>query len=203
MKAAAVTSSYKRWAPVYDTVFGKLLNEGRSRAAARATARGGDLLEVGIGTGLALPLYGPGLRITGIDYSAEMLERAEEKRRAHGLDNVTLRQMDAGQLDFPDASFDTVSVMHVLSVVPDPERALSEIARVCRPGAQVLITNHFAAEKGVLRLAERMIQPLQHQLGWQADFPFERILGDNRLKLLERRPLPPLGVMTWAVLKRV
>lgn len=203
MKAAAVTSSYKRWAPVYDSVFGKLLHEGRNRAAAHATARGGDVLEVGVGTGLALPLYGPEVTITGIDFSAEMLARAEDKIAEGGLKNVTLRQMDAQALDFPDASFDTVSAMHVLSVVPDPERALSEIARVCRPGAHVLITNHFAAEKGALKFAERLIQPLQHHLGWQADFPIARVLGDPRLKMVERRPLPPLGVMTWLVLERV
>lgn len=203
MKSAAVTTSYKRWAPVYDSVFGKLLHEGRNRAAAHATARGGDVLEVGVGTGLALPLYGPDVTITGIDFSAEMLARAQDKVTEGGLKNVTLRQMDAQALDFPDARFDTVSAMHVLSVVPDPERALSEIARVCRPGAHVLITNHFASEKGPLKFAERLIQPLQHHLGWQADFPISRVLGDPRLKMVERRPLPPLGVMTWLVLERV
>ena len=195
MKAAAVTASYKRWAPVYDSIFGRLLQEGRLRAAAHATARGGEVLEVGVGTGLALPLYGPGVKITGIDFSAEMLARAEEKVRE--------RQMDAQALDFPDASFDTVSAMHVLSVVPDAEKALSEIARVCRPSAHVLITNHFAAEKGALKLAERLIHPLRHHLGWEADFPIARVLGDPRLRMVECRPLPPLGVMTWLVLERV
>ncbi len=204
MKASAVTASYKRWAPVYDSVFGKLFQEGRSRAAAHATARGGDVLEVGVGTGLALPLYGPGVTITGIDFSDEMLARAGTRVREQRLQNVSLRQMDAQALDFPDASFDTVSAMHVLSVVPDSEKALSEIARVCRPGAHVLITNHFATHrKGPLKLAERLIQPFQHQLGWQADFPISRVLGDPRLRMIERRPLPPLGVMTWLVLERV
>jgi phosphatidylethanolamine/phosphatidyl-N-methylethanolamine N-methyltransferase len=203
MKAATVTASYKRWAPVYDSVFGRLLLEGRQRATRHATARGGKVLEVGVGTGLALPLYGPGVEITGIDYSSEMLARAEERVREQGLQNVTLQRMDAQTLDFPDASFDTVSAMHVLSVVPDPERVLSEIARVCRPGAHVLITNHFAAEKGARRLAERLIQPLQHQLGWRAVFPMSRVLGDTRLRMVDCAPLPPMGVMTWLVLERI
>lgn len=203
MKAATVTASYKRWAPVYDSVFGKVFQEGRLRATRHATARGGEVLEVGVGTGLALPLYGAGVKITGIDFSAEMLARAKDKVRENRLSNVTLRQMDAQNLEFPDASFDIVSVMHVLSVVPDPERALSEIARVCRPGAHVLITNHFAAEKGALRFAERLIQPLQHQLGWRADFPMARVLGDPRLRMVECAPLPPLGAMTWLVLERI
>src|SRR5690606_30538625 len=134
--------------------------------------------------GHALRLYGPDVTITGVDCSDEMLARAEDKNAEGGLKHVTLRQMEAQALDYPDASFDTVSAMHVLSVVPDPERALSEIARVCRPGAHVLITNHFAAEKGALKFAERLIQPLQHHLGWQADFPIARVLGDPRLKMV-------------------
>ena len=204
MKASAVTASYKRWAPVYDSVFGKVFQEGHRRATAYATARGGNVLEVGVGTGLALPLYGPEISVTGIDFSGEMLARAEARVRERQLKNVTLRQMDAQSLDFSDASFDTVSAMHVLSVVPDAAKALSEIARVCRPGGHVLITNHFAAhKKGPLKLAERLIQPFQHQLGWQADFPISRVLGDPRLRMIERRPLPPLGVMTWLVLERV
>lgn len=203
MRPDAVTSSYRRWAPVYDATFGRVTNAGRNRATAHASRRGGRLLEVGVGTGLALPLYGPAVTVTGIDYSADMLERAQEKVRALGLTRVeSLRQMDARQLDFPDESFDIVTAMHVLSVVPDPRQVLSEMARVCRPGGQVLIVNHFSAEGGVLRAVERIGAPLENWLGWQSDFPISRVLGDPRLVEVERDDLPPLGMMTWLVLDR-
>lgn len=203
MRPDAVTSSYRRWAPVYDATFGRVTNAGRHRATAHASRRGGRLLEVGVGTGLALPLYGPKVTVTGIDYSTDMLERAEEKVRALGLDRVeSLRQMDARDLDFPDESFDIVTAMHVLSVVPEPRRVLAEMARVCRPGGQVLIVNHFSAERGVLRAVERIGAPLENWLGWQSDFPISCVLGDPRLVEVERDDLPPLGMMTWLVLDR-
>ncbi|WP_136684087.1 class I SAM-dependent methyltransferase [Falsirhodobacter xinxiangensis] len=201
MKPEAVTASYRRWAPVYDATFGRVTNAGRRRAAAHVTARGGRVLEVGVGTGLVLPLYGPGVEITGIDFSHDMLERAHEKAAA--LPNVTLRQMDARALDFPDGSFDTVAAMHVLSVVPEPEKVVTEMARVCRPGGQVVIVNHFSATRGVLAAAERLFRPLEDQLGWQSDFPIERVLGDPRLREVERAPLPPAGLMTWLLLERL
>lgn len=204
MRPDSVTATYRRWAPVYDATFGRVTNAGRNRAAAHVTRRGGKVLEVGVGTGLVLPLYGSRLSVTGIDYSADMLEKAQEKVRTLGLKNVeALHRMDARSLDFPDASFDTVTAMHVLSVVPEPERVVAEMARVCRPGGQVVIVNHFSAESGVMRTVERIGAPLENWLGWQSDFPISRVLGDRRLREAERDDLPPFGLMTWLVLDRL
>ncbi|SIN82496.1 class I SAM-dependent methyltransferase [Vannielia litorea] len=203
MKIEAVSNTYKRWAPVYDSTFGAVTNAGRKRATSYVTERGGDVLEVGVGTGLALPLYGPGVRVTGIDFSPEMLAKAERRVQEEGLSRVVaLRQMDARELDFPDASFDYVSAMHVLSVVPEPERVMREIARVLRPGGQVLIVNHFAADKGVLGLVERAIAPLEGLIGWHSDFPISRVLGAQGLVEVERDSLPPMRIMSWLVLEK-
>ncbi len=93
------------------------------------------MLEVGVGTGLSLPAYDRHLEIVGIDLSPEMLEKARERVAAEGLDNVTgLHEMDASDLKFPDASFDTVVAMYVMTVVPDPEKVMRELSRVCRAG---------------------------------------------------------------------
>ncbi|EYD75420.1 Phosphatidylethanolamine N-methyltransferase [Rubellimicrobium mesophilum DSM 19309] len=137
MELQAVEKSYARWAPVYDRTFGAVTNVGRRRATAILSELGGSVLEVGVGTGLALPLYGPRVTVTGVDYSAEMLEKARAKAAREALRNVvSLRRMDARELDFPDESFDHVACMHVISVVPEPERVMAEIARVVRPGAR-------------------------------------------------------------------
>ncbi|MEC8575894.1 MAG: SAM-dependent methyltransferase, partial [Pseudomonadota bacterium] len=75
MDIKAVESSYARWAPVYDRTFGAITNVGRKRAVGYVNAnRTGRLLEVGVGTGLSLPLYKPDLKVTGIDFSEDMLE---------------------------------------------------------------------------------------------------------------------------------
>ena len=163
----------------------------------------GSVLEVGVGTGLSLPHYRPGLSVTGIDFSQEMLDKARDKVRARGLDHVTeLRQMDARTLDYPDDRFDTVTAMHVLSVVPEPERVMSEIARVCKPGGQVVIANHFARDRGFLAMLERLTAPLENVLGWHSDFAIERVLQEPRLSEEIRRTHPPFGMMTLLVMRK-
>jgi phosphatidylethanolamine/phosphatidyl-N-methylethanolamine N-methyltransferase len=205
MDAAAVTKSYARWAPIYDLTFGALTNLGRKRATQWINQKGErDILEVGVGTGLALPLYHRDKNVTGIDFSHDMLAKAREKVEEKQLPQVVaLRQMDARALDFPDASFDTVAAMHILSVVPEPERVMAEIARVLRPGGHVVITNHFARERGVLAAVERFSAPFANLLGWHSDFQKRTVLQTPGLVLDEEESLPPLGMMTFLLLRKV
>lgn len=195
MDLQAITSSYRRWAPIYDDTFGRITQKGRRQATAAVNALSGRVLEVGVGTGLALGGYAPHLEVTGIDFSEEMLARARQKVASEGLTQVReLRQMDARSLDFPDGHFDSVVAMYLVSVVPEPERVMAEIARVCKPGGQVIIVNHFAREQGVLALAERAMAPLSNLLGWHSDFKKSRILGESTLKVIEERSM---GLFTF------
>ena len=155
------------------------------------------MLEVGVGTGLSLPAYGRHLEIVGIDLSPEMLEKARERVAAEGLDNVTgLHEMDASDLKFPDASFDTVVAMYVMTVVPDPEKVMRELSRVCRPGGEVIIVNHFSAEEGMRGWVERRMAPFADKLGWRPVFDVERVLVCEDLALMEKRGLRPWGLFT-------
>lgn len=198
MKPEAITSSYRRWAPVYDMTFGKITHAGRRHATKVANDSGGRVLEVGVGTGLALPYYRAGLDVTGIDFSEEMLTRARAKVAEENLTHVReLRQMDARKLDFPDASFDIVVAMHLISVVPDPEQVMIEMARVCKPGGHVLLVNHFARDEGWLAWLERKFAPFADYLGWHSNFPKDRVLGVRELELVEERPLTSLGLFTF------
>ncbi len=203
MELKNVQSSYARWAPIYDKTFGAATNAGRQRATRFVNDHGGAVLEVGVGTGLSLPLYGPNVQVTGIDFSREMLEKARRRVTEMNLQNVTaLHQMDAREMDFPDESFDIVVAMHVLSVVPEPERVMAQIARVCRPGGHVVITNHFAREKGAMAFLERALAPLEGLIGWHSDFEIDTVLGEPSLRIETREQLPPLGMMTFLVLRK-
>ena len=195
MDLDAIRTSYRRWAPVYDSTFGRITRMGRQRAVQAVNRGRGRVLEVGVGTGLSLSSYAPHLEVTGIDYSEDMLERARKRVAAERLAHVReLRQMDARTLDFPDGHFDTVVAMYLVSVVPEPERVMAEIARVCRPGGQVIIVNHFARERGFLAWIERVFAPLAGWLGWHPDFPKARILGQGALEVTEERSL---GLFTF------
>src|SRR5262247_522868 len=197
MDEDAIKSAYRRWAPVYDRTFGFVAAEGRKHSVEIINQRKGRVLEVGVGTGLSLPTYGRHLEIVGIDLSPEMLEKARERVVAERLRNVTgLYEMDAGDLKFDDASFDTVVAMYVMTVVPDPEKVMRELARVCRPGGEVLIVNHFSAEEGMRGWVERRMAPFADMLGWRPVFDIERVLVCDDLVLLEKRGLRPFGLFT-------
>jgi phosphatidylethanolamine/phosphatidyl-N-methylethanolamine N-methyltransferase len=200
---ASIVEAYRRWAGVYDTVFGGISSKGRLRAVALANRLPGiDVLEVGVGTGLALPHYDPGKRITGIDLSKEMLRKARERTRRDGLTNVqSLREMDAEATDFPDASFDTAVGMFVASVVPNPRRLLAELRRLVRPGGDILLVNHFAAAKGPRWWLERAMAPASRALGWHPDFAMDAIFSADDLARIEAEPAPPFGIFTLVRLR--
>jgi phosphatidylethanolamine/phosphatidyl-N-methylethanolamine N-methyltransferase len=204
MQIDAVRKSYARWAPVYDLTFGKITNGGRIKAAAHVNQMGGSVLEVGVGTGLAFPYYDRRIAITGIDASEAMLDIAR-KRVTEGRHNnvMALRQMDARSLDFPDESFDHIAAMHIMSVVPEPERVLAEMVRVCRVGGNVMIANHFAREKGGWTAVAQLLAPMANLLGWHSDFDQARVMGDARLRLEETANLPPFRMMTYLRFRRI
>lgn len=204
MEPDAIKTSYSRWAPVYDRTFGAVTNIGRRRTVEYINGAGAArVLEVGVGTGLALPFYSPKLSVTGIDFSEEMLAKARARIGRERLRHVReLRQMDARALDFPDASFDAVVAMHIISVVPEPERVMAEIARVCKPGGLVVITNHFARETGLLARVERWSAPFADLLGWHSDFEIATVLQQPGLQEIERRSFPPMNLMTFLALRK-
>lgn len=204
MQVEAIQKTYRRWAPVYDLAFGRITQGGRILAARHVNAQGGSVLEVGIGTGLALGYYAPQVRVTGIDVSAEMLREAELRVAKLGLRNLAgLLQMDARAIDLPDASFDHVAAMHIMSVVPEPERVLDEMVRLCRPGGSVLIANHFAGRAEGWSGIERLAAPLANLLGWHSDFAIERVLGHRGLHLEDQTQVRPFGLMTFLRFRRV
>jgi ubiquinone/menaquinone biosynthesis C-methylase UbiE len=114
---------------------------GREWLAERAHGR---VLEVGIGTGLTLPLYGADVTLTGVELSPEMLALARERAATLGRD-VELIEGDAGHLPVEDASVDTVVSALALCTIPDPGGALEEMRRVLVPGGRLLLLDHIGS----------------------------------------------------------
>ncbi|MFZ7090308.1 class I SAM-dependent methyltransferase [Primorskyibacter sp. 2E233] len=204
MDIEAVKTSYARWAPIYDRTFGAATKAGRRRVVSYINDWSGPkVLEVGVGTGLSLPHYRADLFVTGIDFSEEMLRKASSRVQELDLGHVAaLEQMDARHLGFDDNTFDTVAAMHIVSVVPEPERVVAEMARVCKPGGRIVISNHFARETGALAVIEKLSAPFANILGWHSDFDIRTVLGQPNLEIVEKDRLPPMGMMTFLVLEK-
>ena len=168
MHIEAVKAAYRRYARVYDMVFGAVLQPGRKAVLDALKLKSGDrVLEVGVGTGISLPLYPRDVRITGIDISREMLERARARVARAKLTNVeALLEMDAEAMSFPDASFDKVVATYVVSVVPRPAKLLEELHRICRPDGEIFLVNHFQSENRVMGAVERVLGSVSAQIGF-------------------------------------
>jgi phosphatidylethanolamine/phosphatidyl-N-methylethanolamine N-methyltransferase len=185
MQIQAVKAAYRRYANVYDALFGPVLQPGRKAVMEALECRPGErVLEVGVGTGLSLPLYPPYVRVTGIDLSSEMLDKARTRVRRRELANVEgLHEMDAEAMDFPDASFDKIVAMYVVSVVAEPARLLRELHRVCKPHGEIFIVNHVRSTNPVVGALEKSLARFSDQLGFHPDFELHDLVnGSGRVE---------------------
>ena len=204
MREEHVRRAYARWADSYDFTFGRIAEAGRLAAVEKLNQLPqGRVLEAGVGTGMSLPFYGRHLAVTGIDLSPEMLAKARARVARKGLSQVeAILEMDAARLDFPDASFDAVVAMYVLTVVPDPAAVMAELSRVCKPGGQVIVVNHFSQANGLRGAVEKGMSRFSERLGWRPDFPLSAVMGQTGLALEEAVKLKPFGLFTLLRFRR-
>jgi phosphatidylethanolamine/phosphatidyl-N-methylethanolamine N-methyltransferase len=196
---AFVEGVYEKLAKVYDLTFGPTLHPGRIVALEEMGIRPGDrILEVGVGTGINVPLYPRNCDVTGIDFSGKMLAKARERVERKGLRNVTLFEMDAAQLSFPDNSFDIVYAPYVISVVPDPVQVVWEMQRVCKPGGKFVILNHFRSPNRLMSKVERAISPFTVHIGFKSDLDLPGFLAQAGITpaTVRKVSFPPI----WSLL---
>lgn len=188
LSRAQIERSYRRYAPVYDFLFGASLGPGRVAMTRLVRAlRPEHILEVGVGTGLTLSQYPEGSKITGVDVSQEMLATAYRRVSAADSGRINLRAMDAEAMDFADGTFDCVTLPYVLSVTPNPDRLIREVRRVCRPDGHILIVNHFSGQ-APWRLLESLAKPLASWLGFRSEFSLERHVLSHDWNVLSITP---------------
>jgi phosphatidylethanolamine/phosphatidyl-N-methylethanolamine N-methyltransferase len=205
-KTNVIKNAYARWAPVYDFVCGPIFINARRASARAARALGGRVLEIGVGTGLSLGHYEGCTEVIGIDISAPMIARAQERMPRHPYVKELL-QMDAANLDFEDQSFDCVVAQFVITLVENPETVLSECARVLRPGGEIILVNHFYSETGLAARIERWASHYARPLGLRSEFPLLRLLSwaqDRKdIDLIDYCEIAPLSAFTLVRFGRI
>lgn len=194
---ALMRKAYARWAPVYDLIYDKLLEPAARAAVEAATRRGPRILEAGVGTGLSLGYYPSHAEVYGVDLSEDMLRRANAKVEKKGLSQVkSLQVMDVCRLGYADGSFDAVAAQFLITLVPDPEGALNEFARVLKPGGEIVLANHFGQADGPLARLEEATASFFSRIGWSSDFKVARIEAWTRgtsVRVVELKPVFPGG----------
>jgi phosphatidylethanolamine/phosphatidyl-N-methylethanolamine N-methyltransferase len=188
MQLDTVKAAYRRYAGFYDALFGPVLQPGRKAVIEALNCRPGErVLEVGVGTGLSLDLYPIDVRVTGIDVSREMLEKARRRVAKRKLSHVeALLEMDAEAMSFADASFDRIVAMYVLPVVPNPGRLLAELHRVCKPDGEIYLVNHVRSDNPVIGAVEKGLARFSDKLGFHPDFELRDVLNGHELVQIER-----------------
>ncbi len=202
MDLAKVERVYTSYAKIYDRIFGKVFHEGRQSVIRNLDVQPDEeILEVGVGTGLALPMYPRHCRIVGIDFSEGMLDQAKQRAAEHRMDHVQLHRMDAGAMEFKDDSFDTVVAAYVVTAVPDYRKVVSEMIRVCRPGGRIIMLNHFANDNKIIAAIEKVLSPITKNLGWRTDLALQTVLEGTPLHVVRKQNVNPMRL--WALVECV
>jgi ubiquinone/menaquinone biosynthesis C-methylase UbiE len=166
---------------------------GREWVGSRAS---GTVLEVAIGTGRSLPFYPAGTRVTGIDLSPGMLAVARQRATALGID-ADLREGDAEALAFPDDSFDTVVCVLSLCSIPDPARAIGEMARVLKPGGKLLLLDHIGSRWWPVWAVQRFVELFSARAGEYQTRRQLPLMAPAGLQVVESQQLK------WGTVERV
>src|SRR2546422_6803077 len=166
MDTAKVERVYTSYARVYDHIFGKIFHDGREHAVRLLNLSMGErVLEVGVGTGLALPFYPRTCEAVGIDLSAGMLARCRHREWALALAHVSLQRMDASAMEFLDDSFDAVMAAYVVTAGPDHPKGMRGMGRVCKPRGRIILLNHFSNGNPIINTIQQVLSPFCNQLG--------------------------------------
>lgn len=208
-----VRRAYAKWASHYDFTFALFGRKYIKQVVKKLNADYTDtqiprhVLDVGTGTGQSLPYFAPHMQVIGVDLSADMLARARKRIIRKKLHNISgLFEMDAEKLKFIDGYFDAVLATFVMSVVPDPQKVLTEMARVIRPNGRVYLFNHFKADEDdnrILSSIERRIAPASRKIGFHSDFCRSQLdLEACGLTLVEETKLGPMDMFTLLTLEK-
>jgi phosphatidylethanolamine/phosphatidyl-N-methylethanolamine N-methyltransferase len=202
MQEANTRKIYDVHAMFYDATFGRLVRRRIARAISHMNLAETDrVLDLGIGTGVSLDYYPTDRgRIIGVDLSSGMLRKAREKIRERGLNQTVVFQADALHLPFADDTFDHVFMSHVISVVSDPYKLIQEAQRVAKPGARIVIVNHFQSTNRFIAMVEKWLCPLCTKLGWRSDLALQDLVRRTGVEVDYRYKLESIDLWETVVM---
>lgn len=201
MQEASTRKIYDIQSSFYDASFGRLVRKRVAKAIGHMNIQSADtVLDLGIGTGQSLNSYpGDRGRIVGVDLSAGMLAEARKKIAGRRMHNASVFQADAMRLPFADDTFDHVFISHVISVVSDPFKLVVEAQRVAKPGARIIILNHFQSTNRFIAMVEKWLCPLCTKLGWRSDLPLQDLVRRTGLEVDYRYQLSAVDLWETVV----
>jgi phosphatidylethanolamine/phosphatidyl-N-methylethanolamine N-methyltransferase len=199
MNQQDIKSIYGKYSSFYDYIFSRFFFPRIRHGNSKSSIKDGDrIIEVGVGTGISLPLYPRSCSVVGIDVTREMLDKAQEKKEKHKLDHVDLFEMDAENMTFADNTFDHSLAAFVVTVVPNPERMVSEMKRVTKKGGNIVILNHFCSKNGFISGLEKFFSPLCEKWGWRSDISLDLLSNHCNLQIneiIKKRKLDPWSII--------
>ncbi len=201
MQESSTKKIYDVHSLFYDATFGRLVKRRIAGAIKHMNIRETDrVLDLGIGTGVSLNYYPNRGRIIGLDLSSGMLRQARKKIVERGLDHADVFQADALWLPFDENTFDHVFISHVISVVSDPFRLIREAQRVAKPGARIVLVNHFQSTNRFIAMVEKWLCPLCTQLGWRSDLALSDLVNRTGVQIDYRYKLESIDLWETVVI---
>jgi phosphatidylethanolamine/phosphatidyl-N-methylethanolamine N-methyltransferase len=201
MQETSTRKIYDVHSVFYDATFGRLVKRRIERAIDHMSiAPGEKVLDLGIGTGASLGFYPRHAHVIGVDLSAGMLRECRKKIAERGLTNAHVFQANALELPFGDSTFDHIFISHVISVVSDPVKLVQEAQRVARPGARIVIVNHFQSTNRFLALVEKWLCPLCTRLGWRSDLQLQDLVRKTGVEVDYRYKLESIDLWETVVM---
>jgi phosphatidylethanolamine/phosphatidyl-N-methylethanolamine N-methyltransferase len=201
MQESSTRSIYDFHSMFYDVTFGKLVSRRIANAISHMNiSPGARVLDLGIGTGASLDYYPRHANIVGIDLSGGMLRECRKKLTQRRLAPTNLFQANALELPFRDDAFDHVFISHVISVVSDPCRLITEAQRVSKPEARIVVLNHFQSTNRLIAMVEKFLCPLCTMLGWRSDLPLQDLIRRTGVEVDYRYKLESIDLWETVVI---
>ena len=201
MQEASTRKIYDVQSAFYDKTFGRLVQRRIQRAVEHMNIATTDrVLDLGIGTGASLNYYPSHAQVFGVDLSEGMLKLCRKRIKEVGLSRAVVFQADAMRLPFADDTFDHVFISHVISVVSDPAKLVQEAQRVSKPGARIVIVNHFQSTNRFIAMVEKWLCPLCTKLGWRSDLALHDLIRKTGVMIDYRYKLENIDLWETVVI---